>query len=309
MAPTSTSPDEAALVAVLDVGGTTTTVALADDITGLLGYRHEVPSPTDADRVTIVESLIGLLTGAALEARELGASVGLVAVCIPGPFEYEQGRSLMQHKFASLYDSDLRTPIEKACGCPVVFVNDANAFGIGAWLDAGSPAGRFGALTLGTGIGSCFLDDGRPLHDHPDVPSEGEIWSLRYRDGTIEDAVSARSIVAGYRQRHGGPDNEIGVDQIAERARDGDGAAVSSLVEYGHHLGAAIAIGFAQFDPISITIGGKIVGAWDLMGPAVEAELVTRMPSPPQLRRSPSGGEALLGGANEARRRRRSEHR
>ena len=291
------------LVAVLDVGGTTTTAGLVDDDFGLLDYRLEVPSPSNADLGTIITTFTGLVEAAMTEAARLGRTVNLVSVCIPGPFDYESGRSLMQHKFAALHGESLRPPMEEVGGCPVAFVNDADAFGVGAWLDADAPSGRFGALTLGTGIGSCFLIDGRPQHRHPDVPPDGEVWSLPYDEGVVEDAVSASSVVDAYEEKS---HDRVDVATIADRARNGDTAAAEALAQYGFHLGATTATGFARFGPSSITIGGNIVRAWDLIGPRAEAELHDRLASKPRLHPSPAGGEALKGGAHEARRQQRS---
>jgi glucokinase len=44
-------------------------------------------------------------------------------------------------------------------------VNDAAAFGLGEWVaGAATGAGRAVAITLGTGVGSAFVDNGSVAH-------------------------------------------------------------------------------------------------------------------------------------------------
>jgi glucokinase len=40
------------------------------------------------------------------------ASPDGIAFAVPGPFDYEQGVSLLRHKFAALYDVNLRREFE-----------------------------------------------------------------------------------------------------------------------------------------------------------------------------------------------------
>ena len=88
-------------------------------------------------------------------------------VAVPGPFDYEQGIGLFRDvgKFDSLYGVDVRhgllTRIRPAPDT-IRFLNDADAFGVGEYA-AGAARGhdRAVCITLGTGVGSAFLDRGR----------------------------------------------------------------------------------------------------------------------------------------------------
>jgi len=93
---------------------------------------------------------------ATAETRSLG-------VAVPGPFDYDGGICLVAHKLRGLYGINLRRELAQAAGLTdVSFLNDAEAFLLGEWW-AGAARGHARALgvTLGTGLGSAFLEDGR----------------------------------------------------------------------------------------------------------------------------------------------------
>ena len=63
---------------------------------------------------------------------------------------------------------------------------------------SGAAAGRDRAVcvTLGTGVGSSFLHDGRPVTDGPTVPPEGRAHRITVDGLPLEDVVSRRAIRA-----------------------------------------------------------------------------------------------------------------
>jgi hypothetical protein len=72
-------------------------------------------------------------------------------------------------------------------------VGDAHAFSMGEWW-AGAAAGRRSvAITLGTGVGSCFLCDSRVLQDGPGIPPQGRVDLLRDDGKPLEESVSERA--------------------------------------------------------------------------------------------------------------------
>ncbi|MGG3467511.1 hypothetical protein ABES02_08480 [Neobacillus pocheonensis] len=53
------------------------------------------------------------------------------------------------------------------------FENDGRLFGLGT--STNFPAERLICLTIGTGLGSVFIDQGRIINNGPNIPSEGYI--------------------------------------------------------------------------------------------------------------------------------------
>ena len=205
------------VVGALDIGGSHVSAARV----GLQSGSTEpwtamrVPFGPDAGR----EELLGAIVGAA-------ASVATGAGCSAWP---RPGRSTTSTasawsrglaKLEGLYGVDLGRELGAALGgrTTVTFLNDAEAFLLGeAWAGAAAGHARAVGVTLGTGLGSAFLVDGRIVADDPSVPPEGSLHLAPFRGGPVEDVISARAL----RARHGA--------EVAELARRGDAAAFDEL--------------------------------------------------------------------------------
>jgi len=259
-------------VPVLDIGGTHVTGGLVDLETG---------APTVADRNTVAldgsATAEEILAGLAACANRVGAGPGTVwGVAVPGPFDYASGIARFGvGKFDALAGADLRQALLDRIGprpADVRFLNDAVAFGLGAWATgAGHRPPRILAITLGTGVGSCFLDNGIPVYDGPAVPPNGEAYRLLIDDRPLEETVSRRAIMARYAALSGdhGPD----VAEIAARARAAEPAAAEALdVTFGA-LGEALAPWIRRFGAGAVVVGGAMTGSWDVIGPRLIAGL------------------------------------
>jgi glucokinase len=195
-------------------------------------------------------------------------------VAAPGPFDYEAGVSLVTHKLPGLYGIDLRRELATALGLAgegVLFLNDAEAFVLGEWW-AGAARGHARALgiTLGTGLGSAFLEEGRFVRSGPRVPADGALWTLVFRSRPVEETISSRALLA----RYGGRD----VEQIADRAGAGDARARRVFEDLAADLAEFLTAPLAAFDPSCLVVGGSIAQAWDLLGPTLRRRLAADRP-------------------------------
>lgn len=219
-------------------------------------------------------------------------------------------------KFDALYGTDVRAALlhglRQRPG-DVVFLNDAHAFLTGEW-SAGTVRGhrRAVGITLGTGVGSAFLADGRICDDGPGVPPEGRMDLTEIDGRPLEDTVSRRAILA----RYGDPAADV--HDIADRARAGEERARRVLDDVFTGLGAVLGPRLLDFDATALAVGGSMARSWDLVAPALSAGLVTggwapddpradAAPLPPGVRRprvmkpaGPAGDAALVGAARAA---------
>jgi predicted NBD/HSP70 family sugar kinase len=63
-----------------------------------------------------------------------------------------------------------------------------------------------------------------------------------------------------------------GIDEVVRRARGGEPAAISALVETGQHIGKGLALVVNAFNPGRIYVGGEITAVWEhLEGPIRDA--------------------------------------
>jgi glucokinase len=125
--------------------------------------------------------------------------LGGIGFAMPGPFDYPSGLALFSgvKKYDSLFNINIREEMRKRLSLPghlpVRFMNDAACFAIGeAWLGKAAAFQRTMAITLGTGFGSAFLNDGIPVESGNEVPSFGCVYHLPYEDSIADDYFSSR---------------------------------------------------------------------------------------------------------------------
>jgi predicted NBD/HSP70 family sugar kinase len=254
-------------VGALDIGGTHVTAGRVDVAAGSVDPRSLVwlrfsPSATRED-------LVAAISRAAASLAAPG--VGRLGVAVPGPFDYAAGRSQITHKLQGLYGVDLRGELERAVGLDgpqsVRFVNDAEAFLLGEWR-AGAARGHARAVgvTLGTGLGSAFLDDGRVLHGGAGVPEGGALYELPFRGAPVEETISSRGLLA----RHEGASD---VAEVARRAAAGEAPAVGAFRGLGEALGEFLAPWLSAFRPGCFVVGGSIARSFGLLEPGLRRGL------------------------------------
>lgn len=251
-------------VAVLEIGGSHVTAAVVApgtwDVTEV--DRAKLESQKAAE--VVVEQL-------AETARKLPLANGL-AVALPGPFDFATGVAWYrgQGKFDQLYGFNLGAALSSELGIDrLLFMNDAEAFAVGEWT-AGEVRGveRCVGVTIGTGIGTAFLADGRVVREGATVPPGGELYKTTYGGKPLEDSISARAILRRYAETI--KTEAPGVKEIADQARTGDTAAREVLEACFTDLAAALKPWLASFGATHTVLGGSISGAFDLVTSALD---------------------------------------
>ena len=239
---------------VLDIGGSYIKYGLADTSGRLLPDTVR-QTPSHADDTP--EEVLGALSAVLSEASSAGP-VSAASISIAGPFDYDKGVSLMQHKFKALYGVSLCPPFEKA-GVPVSFLHDSTAFILGEYTD-GSLAGaaRPCCVMLGTGLGFAFMREGKVCLNSVQTPAV-RLWCSPYMDGIAEDYISTRAILKGYGQ------DGVTVRDIAGRAREGDRKAQDVFRTMGGHLSALMTGVIKKLECDRFALGGQIAKSADLL--------------------------------------------
>lgn len=293
-------------VIALDVGGTTVDAACVSTDGELIGSVRESGSPAAGGRDEIVRELARVI--AAARARAGAAGVVACGIAMPAPFDYPAGVSHMAHKFQAIRGLPLGTLLAARAGLPVYFLNDADAFGLGVGWRQLPDVKRFVALTIGTGLGSGFIDDGRAVTSGDQVPPDGEVWNLPYRGGILEDHVSARAVTASYGPRPDGaglpgaglPGAGKTAREVSAFAAEGDAVAVAAFRAMGGALGSGLAPVLARFEPEAVVIGGKVGQSLELFAPAMRQALAgAGLPDLPVIPAAP-GNMAIWGAARHA---------
>jgi predicted NBD/HSP70 family sugar kinase len=257
----------AGVVGALDIGGTHVTAGRV---------RISTATVEPGARVRVAYTGGARLLERILEAAELVATpeTHRFGVAAPGPFDYAGGVCLVSHKLPGLYGVNLRRELALALGLAggaVSFLNDAEAFLLGEWW-AGAARGHTRAvgITLGTGLGSAFLQAGRIVRTGPGIPADGALYRLEFRGAPVEETISRGALLARY-GADAAPRSDV--EQIAERARAGERRARLVFEQLGADLAEFLASPLEAFAPTCLVVGGSIAHAWELLEPALASAL------------------------------------
>ncbi len=277
-----------------DIGGSHASAGIVDRESLTIRCVSSRPIDSAGTAESILNEVHLLGTDVLSQASRMGVLPDGIAFAVPGPFDYEQGVSRLRHKYAALYDVNLRRAFElrfEICGARITFLNDAQAFLLGE-CHAGAARGvhRCVGITLGTGVGSAFALDGSIIEHGFGIPSGGEIYGLPWEGRTVEDTVSTRAIQRRYRQITG---EDKTVRDICFHAVE-DPVAQSVMREFGTSLGHVLGNICMPYRPEAIVLGGAISRSADLFLTAAADAL---RESPQILRLSQLLDEAALIGA------------
>ena len=173
---------------MLDVGGTEIKGGVFDVSGALLGGIRNFQAKAGENPDTIFENFCHIISdlGGGFPKEKLEG----IGMAFPGPFDYEQGISLMRglNKYDQIYGmripEELRKRSRKLERVKILFRHDVEAFARGVY--------RFGmkkqqekvlCLCIGTGAGSAFLENGEALKKKTEaVPENGWIYNSAFRD-------------------------------------------------------------------------------------------------------------------------------
>ena len=167
---------------------------------------------------------------------------------------------------------------------PMAITNDASAAAIGEMVFGGAKSMKnFFVVTLGTGLGSGFVTNGKLIYGHDGFAGElGHVTvkpNGRYcgcgRRGCLETYVSATGIkrtiyklLADYNGNSslsGVSFNDLTAEMITDAARDGDKVALEAFEYTGRILGMELADAVALTSPAAIFLLGGLARAADFI--------------------------------------------
>lgn len=211
-----------------------------------------------------------------LSAKNVKGRINGVGLAMPGPFDYYNGISRIKgvDKFESLYNVNIREALAKAIDvkpAKIRFINDASAFTIAETsLGEARNVDRCVGITLGTGFGSCFSDNGKPVLKRYDVPAGGFLYDKLHDGKLADDVFSTRGIIQSYFNRSGKECDSV--LQVSLNA-DNDPAAKETFFDFGKQLGLFLLPHLQTFDAKVVVLGGNICRAFHLFSSALQSIL------------------------------------
>jgi glucokinase len=229
-------------------------------------------------------------------ARKLGQNDKVdVGVACPGPVDGKRGILFEPPNLPGWKEVHLKKELQKVLGSGVRIENDANMVLYGEWkFGAGQGTRNLLLLTLGTGIGSGLILDGRLYTGangfaaelgHTVVDPRGPQCRCGAR-GCLESLAGAQALVSaakrliasGVKSVLARSRDEMTVRDIGAAAAMGDEVARAVLAKAGVYVGLAISNAVALLDVEMVIIGGGISRAGRfIMGPlkkTVSANLI-----------------------------------
>ncbi len=242
----------------VDIGGSHVSSAVIDLRNGsIIGEPQSVEI---AHTASAEEIFSAWTTDLRLTINQGCKDVRQVGMAFPGPFDYEKGISHMEHKFVSIKGLEVGRILQDRMlefpGLEFRFVNDAGAFALGeSNFGAAKGMGKVLVLTLGTGLGSGFIEDNKVVRTGGYVPEGGEVWNLPFEDGIADEAFSTRWVVKRWKELTG--QDVPGARDVAIRCGFDENAR-RLFTEFGSRLAEFTIPLLKNFGCSNVLLGGNI---------------------------------------------------
>lgn len=279
------------IVVGVEIGGSHITTALVDlekqQIIEESKKRKFINSQADAP--SILKDWSEIIRSS---SDYLSQPVERIGIAIPGPFNYDDGISLIhdQDKFNSLFNLNVKRELSNLLGIPpgnLKFTNDASSFLQGE-LFSGAVKNMNGVLglTLGTGLGSAYSIQG--------IAYDAGLWNSTLKEGIAEDYLSTRWFVKRFKELSG-----ISVSGVREMLEADDLLSARKVFEeFGKTLGLFLIPLIEGKKYQAVVFGGNISNAGDYFFPFLKEFLNSHNINIPLLVSVLQEEAALIGAAS-----------
>lgn len=252
--------DKSEFILGVDIGGTHISVAIVNKLDWKIisenVVRNHVFSQENAKSIFLTwANTINSCVAAG------GSNVKHIGIAMPGPFDYENGVSMMtgQSKYDDLYNMNIKAPLSTLIGIPeqnIHFINDAAAFLQGeVFAQHLHTKERVLGITLGTGLGSAVWNKGEKSFD-------ADLWNTPYQGLIFEEFLVTRWFIRRFKEL---TNIEVtGLKQIITEHQDKPAFNII-CDEYSTHLIDFLDFFSKKYHCTDFVIGGNIAKALPLL--------------------------------------------
>ncbi len=269
----------------IDLGGTNIRTALIDSSGEIRGIYNQ-STYAELEMVQILENMADgifqLLNDQKVKIEDV-TGIGLGA---PGFLSLDSGVIRFSPNLPTAKETPVVNILKRLTNIPVYLENDANAAAIGEhWIGAGQGVDNLLCITLGTGLGSGFVLNGKVWHGSNDLAGELGHTTLFPdglscncgRKGCLEAYASATGIVnrtqialkegrkSSLEKLFEKDEESLTSHTVYEHAERGDRLAREIFEETGRYLAISLANVLNLLDLEMIIIGGQVSKAGDLL--------------------------------------------
>lgn len=248
----------------IDAGGTYLKSAILNKKANVLhGSDSMVKSFSEGSRDEILLAFGKTVSHGLAYIESKGMQLGGIGIAFPGPFDYQNGIPLMEHKFQNINGLNLREAIHQLPGIPfhvpIQFIHDANSVLIGEiWKGNAQGFSNAAVVTIGTGLGFAFSQNEVVQRNRLGGP-QVTIFKLPYREGILEDYTAKRGFLSIYKKISGNREVEgINVSDIGKWADEGNVDCIRTFREVGEILGESLINILRERDIQCLLFGGQI---------------------------------------------------
>jgi glucokinase len=266
----------------IDVGGTKTVIAIADEA-GVLRGRRRFATPLSGDARADLSALAREARALCAEAGASPAKLQAVGVALPGPLDLEAGLLLSPPNLPGWQRLPVRDLLAAELGAPVALENDANAAALAEWrFGAGRGARDMVFLTMSTGVGGGLILGGKLQRGV--ATSAGEIGHMPIEWEGEPCACGKRGCLEAYVGGHAWserlarvtpPESRVAAlaggaaharpEHLLAAAREGDAFALAEVARFDDYLARAIVtLGFV-LAPERVVLGTIAVAAGETL--------------------------------------------
>ncbi|MFN7994358.1 MAG: ROK family protein [Bryobacteraceae bacterium] len=255
------------MIGAIDIGGTKIAVGIVDG-RGHILTRLECPTESERGFPDGLRRMIAMMREVVAQA---GVELSGIGIGCTGPVDPFTGMLLTVETLPGWQGGVLVPGLAEAFGVPVAMENDADAAALGeARWGAGAGAKRFLYVTVGTGIGVAFLQDGMLYRgvdgSHPEmghiVIDAGAPPCYCGAPGCWESLASGPAIERWAATKFDPgrfATGELTGRRLCAMAEAGEPSALAVMERQGYYLGVGLANLVTTFCPDLIALGGGVM--------------------------------------------------
>jgi glucokinase len=277
------------LVIGVDLGGTIVRAGAFDAQGNMLSMR-DIPIEAARGPESGLRKIQRLIEQVRAES-EADSLVG-IGIGSTGPLDPIRGRIHNPFTLPTWDDVPIVEWMQKAFHVPVTLENDADVAALGEyWKGAGQSIKKLFAVTVGTGVGTALIEEGKiyrgmdgfhPEAGHMILDPNGPLcycgahgcWeSFCAGPSIVRDILSRDLFHSRLLQMSGGNREKIDARMVADAARAGDTVAREAMEKAERYFGLAIVNVIINFMPEMIVLSGGLMKSSDLFLPAMQAAI------------------------------------